>query len=193
MRIAHAAPNAALLVDEAYFEFCGETMAPQWRGIPNLFVSRTFSKVYGMAGLRIGVLMGNKDQMQMLRRASSPYNLNSIALACLPEALADTEFVRDYVSQALDGRRRLESELETWSVRFWPSRGNFVLTNLGEHCKRFIHEMRARGILLRDRSSDYGCQNCVRITVGLREHNQRLLTSLREVFSETGLREKVAR
>src|SRR5207248_6421836 len=111
---------------EAYFQFCGETAALKWREIPNLFVSRTFSKVYGMAGLRIGVLMGNIEQMKMLRRASSPYNLNSVALACLPEALADEVYVRDYVSQALQGRSELESELETWNVKYWPSRANFV-------------------------------------------------------------------
>ncbi|MCU1269770.1 MAG: histidinol phosphate aminotransferase apoenzyme [Acidobacteriaceae bacterium] len=191
--IAKVAPHAAFLVDEAYFEFSGETIAPKWRELPNLFVSRTFSKAYGLAGLRIGVLMGNGDQMQVLRRASSPYNLNSVALACLPEALADKDFVSNYVSQALDGRRQLESEVEVWGVRFWPSRANFVLMYLGEHCKEFISAMRARGILVRDRSSDPGCQDCVRITVGIREHNQRLLTSLREVFSEIGLRQKVAR
>ena len=193
VKIAKAAPDAALLVDEAYFEFCGETMLPQWRELPNLFVSRTFSKAYGMAGLRIGVLMGNADQMRVLRRASSPYNLNSVALDCLPEALADKEFISNYVGQALDGRRQLESELEVWGVRFWPSRANFVLMYLGEHCKEFISAMRAHGILVRDRSSDYGCQNCVRITVGIREHNRRLVTSLRQVFSEIGLRQKVAR
>jgi histidinol-phosphate aminotransferase len=191
--IAKAAPDAALLVDEAYFEFSGETMASQWRELPNLFVSRTFSKAYGMAGLRIGVLMGNKDQMRVLRRASSPYNLNSVALACLPNALADQSFINDYVSQALDGRSKLEAELELWGVRFWPSRANFVLMYLGERCKEFIPAMRARGILVRDRSSDYGCKDCVRITVGIREHNQRLISSLREVFAEIGLRQKVVR
>jgi histidinol-phosphate aminotransferase len=193
MRIAEAAPDAALLVDEAYFEFCGESMAPRWRELPNLFVSRTFSKAYGMAGLRIGVLMGNKVQMQILRRASSPYNLNSVALACLPDALADQKYIRDYVGQALDGRRRLENELSAWGIRFWPSRANFVLMRLGDKCKPFIGAMRERSILVRDRSSDYGCQDCVRITVGIREHNERLLASLREVFAGLGLREKVAR
>jgi histidinol-phosphate aminotransferase len=193
VQIAQAAPNAALLVDEAYFEFSGETMAPQWRQLPNLFVSRTFSKAYGMAGLRIGVLMGNKDHMRVLRRGSSPYNLNSVALACLPDAVAGQDFIRDYVQQTLEGRRDLEAELEAWGIRFWPSRANFVLMNLGEHCKEFISAMRRRGILVRDRSSDYGCKDCVRITVGIREHNQRLIASLREVFSEIGLRQKVAR
>ena len=68
IKIAQAAPDAAVLVDEAYFEFCGETLLPKWRESSNLFVSRTFSKAYGMAGLSIGVLMGNEKQMQILRR-----------------------------------------------------------------------------------------------------------------------------
>jgi histidinol-phosphate aminotransferase len=193
VRIAEAASNAAVLIDEAYFHFAGETAAPRWREIPNLFVSRTFSKVYGMAGLRIGVLMGNGEQMQMLRRASSPYNLNSVALACLPEALADEQYVSNYVTECLQGRRELESELAAWSVKYWPSRANFVLMYLGAECKPFVQQMRARGILVRDRSSDYGCKDCVRITVGIREHNQRMLSALREVFAELGLRQQVAR
>ncbi|HZQ20346.1 MAG TPA: histidinol-phosphate transaminase [Terriglobales bacterium] len=193
MKIAQTAPDAALLIDEAYFEFCGETIAPQWRDIPNLFVSRTFSKAYGMAGLRIGVLMGNEEPMQFLRRASSPYNLNSVALACLPAALSDQDYIATYVQQTIQGREQLESELENWEVHFWASQANFVLTHLGRHSKPFIAKMRARGILVRDRSSDYGCQDCVRITVGTREHNQHLLAAIRDVFAEIGLREKVTR
>jgi len=185
--IAQAAPDAALLIDEAYFHFCGETAATRWREVPNLFVSRTFSKAYGMAGLRIGVLMSAVDQMKMLRRASSPYNLNSVALACLPEALADGEYVGHYVSQTVEGRRELETELSTWGMRYWPSRANFVLVYLGENCQPFIRQMRERGILVRDRSADYGCKDCVRITVGIREHNQRMLSALRAVFAELGL------
>jgi histidinol-phosphate aminotransferase len=193
IRIAAAAPDAAVLIDEAYFHFCGETAAFKWREVPNLFVSRTFSKAYGMAGLRIGVLMGNAEQMSVLRRASSPYNLNSVALACLPDALADEEYIHKYVSETVAGRRELESELSAWGVRYWPGRANFVLMHLGENCKPFIRDLRERGILVRDRSADYGCKDCVRITVGVREHNQRLLATLREVFAELGLRQQVAR
>ena len=193
VRLAEAVPDAAVLIDEAYFHFAGETAAPSWRELPNLFVSRTFSKVYGMAGLRIGVLMGNIEQMKMLRRASSPYNLNSVALACLPEALADEPYVNNYVTECLEGRRELESELTAWNVKYWPSRANFVLMYLGENCKPFIQEMRRREILVRDRSADYGCKDCVRITVGIREHNLRMLSALREVFAQLGLRQQVAR
>jgi histidinol-phosphate aminotransferase len=193
LRIAGAAPDAALLVDEAYFEFSGETTAPRWRGLPNLFVSRTFSKAYGMAGLRIGVLMGNRDQIRMLQRASSPYNLNSVALASLAAALEDRQYVASYVQQVIEGRSELQRELENHEVRYWPSRANFLLMHLGAHCKPFVQGMRARGILVRDRSQDHGCGDCVRITLGIREHNQKLLASLREVFAQLGLRETMAK
>ncbi len=191
--IARAAPDAAVLIDEAYFEFCGETIARGWRELPNLFVSRTFSKAYGMAGLRIGILMGDPDQMATVRRASSPYNLNAVALACLPAALADQEYVQRYVSDAIEGRIQLESELTNLGIHYWPSRANFVLIHLGENCKAFVAKMREGGILVRDRSADYGCKDCVRITVGAREHNDRLLSALRGVFAELGIGEKVAR
>lgn len=191
-RLAKSAPQTALLVDEAYFEFCGESMIRQWREFPNIFVSRTLSKAYGLAGLRVGILMGNEDQMRVLQRATSPYNLNSVALACLPAALADREFVQDYVSHAIEGRCELEAELADWSVHYWPSRANFVLFRMGELCKPFVSDLRSRGILVRDRSSDYGCAGCVRITVGQREHNQRLFAALREVFTKLGVRVQVS-
>jgi histidinol-phosphate aminotransferase len=193
LRIAKAAPDAALLVDEAYFEFAGETLMPRWREVPNLFVSRTFSKVYGLAGLRIGVLTGNVEQMAMVRRNSSPYNLNIAALLCLPEALADQEYVRNYVEQALRGRVALEKELKARGIRYWPSRANFVLIYMGAANGAFIRAMRERGILVRDRSRDPGCKDCVRITVGSDEHNARLMQVLPEVLEQVGIGEKVAK
>src|SRR5258708_21390023 len=81
IRIAEAAPQAALLVDEAYFEFHGETLITRMRQLENLFVARTFSKAYGLAGLRIGILAGEARQMAMVRRITSPYNVNAAALA----------------------------------------------------------------------------------------------------------------
>lgn len=193
LQIAHAAPDAAVLVDEAYFEFCGETLLREWRKCPNLFVSRTFSKAYGLAGLRIGVLMGNIEQMRWVRRVSSPYNINEAALRCLSVALDDQEYVRRYAAETRHGRERLERELQDLGIRYWPSRANFVLMYLGEHCKGFIRAMRDRGILVRDRSADHGCKDCVRITLGTAEQNDRLLNALREVADQLAISERVAR
>jgi histidinol-phosphate aminotransferase len=184
--VADSAPDAALLVDEAYFEFYGETLIAQWRQRPNIFVARTFSKAYGLAGLRIGVLMGNGEQMDSVRRVASPYSVNSVALACLPEALADDEYVRQYAIEVRAGRDRLQSELKSLGIPFWPSQANFVLLRMGDLNSAFIRGMRERGILVRDRSRDPGCENCVRITLGSAAHTNRLLEVLRETLHELG-------
>jgi histidinol-phosphate aminotransferase len=188
LAIASSAPGAALLVDEAYFEFYGETLLRQWRELPNLFVARTFSKAYGLAGLRIGILAGHAEQMRMVRRVSSPYNVNGVALACLPEALADQAYVRQYVEEVCQGREMLEQELRNWYIPHWPSRANFVLARLGSLNSEFIARMRQRGILVRDRSRDYRCEGCVRITLGALDQTERLLTSLRQVLEEIGVK-----
>jgi len=190
LTIARSAPEAAVLVDEAYFEFCGQTVLSKRTGVPNLFVARTFSKAYGLAGLRLGVLVGEADQMRAIRRVSSPYNVNAVALACLPEAIADQRYIREYVSEVLKSRRRVESALEASGVRFWPSQANFVLAQVGQtkgDSAVFVEQMRRRGILVRDRSSDPGCEGCVRITLGPRDHADRLLTALRETSEERGI------
>ena len=192
LALADLAPEAALLIDEAYFDFHGETLLHAWEDRPNIFVARTFSKAYGLAGLRAGILCGHREQMESIRRLASPYNVNSVALACLPEALADEEYVRQYVSEVCAGRDRLQAELERLGIPYWSSRANFVLMRLGDLNSAFIRGMRKRGILVRDRSRDYGCQGCVRITLGSTEQTDRLLTALRDTLREVGaLRQEV--
>lgn len=191
--IAESAPNAALLVDEAYFEFHGETLLREWRARPNVFVARTFSKAYGLAGLRVGALFGNHEQIDSVRRLASPYNVNSVALACLPDALADAAYVHNYVEDVRAGRARLESSLASLGIPYWPSRANFVLMRLSGFNSAFIRGMRDRGILVRDRSRDYGCQGCVRITLGSREHTEKLLAALQETLHEIGAHKQEAR
>jgi len=193
LEIARRAPQAALLVDEAYFEFYGQTVLPQFRNLPNLFVARTFSKAYGMAGFRAGALAGDAAHMAMVRRVSSPYNVNGVALACLPTALADGTYVQQYVDQVREGRAHLQDEFRNCGIPFWPSEANFVLARLGPLKSAFVQGMQARGILVRDRSRDYGCDGCVRITIGTIEHTNRLLVTLRQVLEEIGAKEARAR
>ena len=184
--ILEEAPNAAVLIDEAYFEFYGQTMMDLVGKHDNLFIARTFSKAYGLAGFRVGVLAGSATQMKLVRRVSSPYNVNAVALACLPEALADREYVAGYSAEVRAGRRRLESELEQLGIQYWPSQANFVLARFGEFRKPFIEAMRARGILVRDRDSDPGCEGCVRITVGTNDQTYHLLRELRASLEAIG-------
>jgi histidinol-phosphate aminotransferase len=192
LQLAEAAPAAALLVDEAYFEFYGKTLMPRVGELPNLFVTRTFSKAYGLAGLRAGVLAGSAEQMQLVRRAGSPYSVNAAALVCLREAIADTEYVADYALQVRRGRQRLQEELQALGVRFWPSEANFVLFYLGEHRAAFIEAMRWRGILVRDRHRDPGCAGCVRLTLGTGAQNDAAILALRSALDEIGWKPELA-
>ncbi|HZD31924.1 MAG TPA: histidinol-phosphate transaminase [Candidatus Angelobacter sp.] len=187
LAIAAAAPSAAVLADEAYYEFHGKTVMPDVVRQPNLFIARTFSKAYGLAGLRIGILAGPRDQMPMVRRVSSPYSVNAVALAAIPIALADAEYVANYVTQVKAGREQLEKELTRAGIEWWPSEANFVLFKVGERHHEFTAAMRQRGILVRDRSFDPGCDGCVRITVGTAAQMDTLLAALREVLTELKL------
>jgi histidinol-phosphate aminotransferase len=191
LQIAEAAPHAALLVDEAYFEFHGETLLTRTARPSNIFVARTFSKAYGLAGLRIGVLVGEHQQMAIVRRVASPYNVNAVALAVLPEALRDTAYVGHYADQVRRNRNVLEQELSVLGLHYWPSRGNFVLVRVGPAHKEFVQSLRERGILVRDRDSDPGCEGAVRLTVGPDAHTQTLIAALRSVVECLGLRREV--
>jgi len=181
-----------VLVDEAYFEFYGQSVLPGRGEFPNLFLARTFSKAYGLAGLRIGVLIGDVDQMRAVRGVSSPYNVNAVALACLPEALRDQAYIQQYVSEICESRARLERALEANGIQFWPSQANFVLARVGA-APSFVEQMRRRGILVRDRSGDHGCEGCMRITLGPRDHADRLLNALQETFEELGIAQGASR
>ena len=191
LQVARAAPQAALLVDEAYFEFHGETILGSIVRPANLFVARTLSKAYGLAGLRIGILAGDAERMAMVRRAASPYNVNAVALAALPEALQDQEYVEHYVAEVKRGRTLLELELRTLGLHYWPSSANFVLVRIGRAHAEFVQALRARGILVRDRNTDPGCEGCVRLTVGSKEHTQTLIGELREVVEQLALQGEV--
>ncbi len=193
LEIARRAAEAAVLVDEAYFEFYGQTLLGLWHDLPNLFVARTFSKAYGMAGLRVGVLSGNATHIPLVRRVASPYNVNGVALACLPAALADEDYVGQYVGQVREGRAKLQHEFSSWGLPYWPSQANFVLAKFGVMKDAFIRSMRERGILVRDRSRDHGCEGCVRITLGTAEQTARLLVALRAALAEIGANEVTAK
>ena len=193
LEIAAGVPQAAILVDEAYFEFYGKTLLGQSRNFPNLFVARTFSKAYGLAGLRVGALAGSAEHIAMVNKVSSPYNVNGVALRCLPTALADQSYISEYVSQVRRGRDELEQEFGRWGIRYWPSQANFVLAKFGSRKTALTESLRSWGILVRDRSRDYGCDGCVRITLGTTEQTTRLLQTLREALAETGAKEVTAK
>jgi histidinol-phosphate aminotransferase len=183
VEIANRAPHAVLLVDEAYFHFYGETVIDLVGAVPNLIVARTFSKAYGLAGLRLGLLAGPAESMRWMRRVLSPYSVNSLALACLPAALKDEAYLDWYVGEVIAARTEFEGALDRAGVRRWPSRANFILTEIGPRHAEFVRLMSAAGVLVRDRSSDPGCDGRVRITVGTREQMRQAASAMNEALA----------
>jgi histidinol-phosphate aminotransferase len=184
LQIAEAAPHALVMVDEAYFHFHGETTMGDVGHVPNLLVARTFSKAYGLANLRVGVVAASEEIIGYLRKVSSPYNVNGVALDCLPAAIADEEYVRWYVDQVSAGRERMMAGLDALGVDYFPSAANFVLMKIGPKHKELVTAMRRRGVLLRDRSSDPGCDGFVRITIGVEDQVTAGLAALRASLEE---------
>ncbi len=184
LKIVDAAPHAMILVDEAYYDFYGQTVVDLIDRAPNVIVARTFSKAYGLAGLRLGLLATGADSMQWLRRVISPYSVNSIALGCLPAALADKAYIESYVNEVLLARAEFTAALEEAGVRYWPSEANFVLVYIGSLHSEFSKAMKSSGVLVRNRSADPGCDGCVRITIGDRAQMQRAVHAMTESLRE---------
>lgn len=186
LAMLEAAPDAAVLVDEAYFEFCGETMLGELPRFPNLFVTRTFSKAYGLAALRLGCLVGAAEHMELVRRLAPPFNVNGIALACLEEALADQEHVATCVAAVKRERARLEAAFSKYGIRTWPSHGNFVLADLGKWHTEFTAELAKDAIHVRDRGAEPACAGCVRITIGTPTEMDLFYAALPGALQRTG-------
>lgn len=182
IQLAQLAPKAVVLVDEAYFHFHGETVIDLIDTLPNVMIARTFSKAYGLAGLRLGVLAGSVELISWIRRVLSPYSVNSLALACLPPALEDTAYLDWYVGEVLAARSDFGAALDAARVRRWPSHANFILVYIGPQQTEFVRLMSAGGVLVRDRSNDPGCDGCVRITIGTREQMREAVVVLNKTL-----------
>jgi len=178
--IAQAAPQSVILVDEAYFHFYGQTVIDLVGQLPNLIVARTFSKAYGLASLRIGLLAGPESLLKWTRRVLSPYSVNSIALTALTAALNDQSYLNWYVAQVKQARVDFLAALTQLDLQYWPTEANFVLVDIGTAHKEFCASMRNHGILVRDRSADPGCDGLVRITIGTHEQMQQAVAAIQQ-------------
>jgi histidinol-phosphate aminotransferase len=179
-RILKKARHAAVLIDEAYYEFFGVSAMGLIREHPQLFVSRTFSKVYGMAAMRMGCLFSHRANIQYLHKAQSPYSVNSLAALAAEAAVGDTAYVGSYVAEALAAREMLRTGLEKLGIRYAKSSANFILGYFGERALEVRDVLREKAILVRDRS--YEIPGGVRITVGTREQTRRLLEELERIW-----------
>jgi histidinol-phosphate aminotransferase len=168
------------MVDEAYYEFSGTTVLPLLTDYSNLFVSRTFSKIYGLAAMRCGCLFSQAANMAYVRKAQSPYSVNALAAMAARIAVQDQKFVEDYVLEVLTARELLYVGLEKLKIPYIESQANFVLVDAGDRAIPLRDELRERGVLVRDRS--YEVPGCVRVTVGTRDQIRRFLDELEQIW-----------
>jgi histidinol-phosphate aminotransferase len=177
-RLLRANRRCLVAIDEAYFDFHGVTALPLLRTYANLVVLRTFSKAYGLAGLRLGCAIARPPVIDCLARVRSPYSVNGLAAILAETALRDTAFVRRYTAEVRLVREFLRHELARRGISTWPSAANFVLARIGPAAADFQDALRADGILVRDQSAQPGLDGCVRIGVGTRPQVLAFLTAL---------------
>jgi histidinol-phosphate aminotransferase len=164
-RILSAASRTAVVFDEAYAEFSGFSTIPWIRRYSNLFITRTFSKVAGLAALRLGAVIANKESLDFVRRAMPPFPVNLAALVAAEAALGDRKTIRRYIQTVQRTRKSFTEALHEIGIATFPSAGNFLLANFGPAGSALFAKLERKGILLRDRSKDMG-PGFVRITIG---------------------------
>jgi histidinol-phosphate aminotransferase len=172
-RVVERADHAVVLIDEAYHDFQGVNFLHLARAYPNVLIGRTFSKAYGLAGMRVGVLVGKPPLLDAIRFVMPLFNLNSVAVAAMRAALADREFMPWYVAQARESKALLYAALDRLGLRYWKSESNFVLVDGGTRAQELIAGMIAGGVLVRDRGKEHNCANCFRFTAGVVEHTRK--------------------
>ena len=173
------------VVDEAYFEYVEEpayaSMLPLVARCPNLIVMRTFSKAYGLAGLRVGYAVSTPDVADVLNRVRQPFNVNAVALAAATAALGDPEHVRQAAARNRDGMLQITQGATRLGLSFIPSAGNFVCIDFGRPAAAIYEGLLRQGVIVRP-VANYGMPNHLRVTIGLPEENARFLDALAKVL-----------
>jgi histidinol-phosphate aminotransferase len=183
-RIAAAAPQAVVVIDEAYIEFGGTSFLPRLAAWPNVIVGRTFSKAYGLAGMRVGVLIGQPAVLDPVRAVTLPFNINAAALAAASAALEDRAFLPRYAANVSVSRARIYDTCRRLGLEYWASAGNYVLVRVGSDASTIVAALAARGVHVKDLSCDPVTAGCIRITAGPVAHTDFALGALQAAIAE---------
>jgi histidinol-phosphate aminotransferase len=176
--VLEAAPQVLVLVDEAYYDYSGQTVLPWIRKYENLLVTRTFSKAFGLAALRMGFIFGHPELVELMHRAQNPFQVNSLALLAASIAIQHERYVKRYIAQVCANRERVNRWLDSREIPYVRSSANFILTRVGERAPEIAQRLRAEGILVRDWSYDPHLTGYLRLTIGSRPQTRRLLEEL---------------
>jgi len=181
--IARRVPaGAVVFVDEAYAEFAGVSFIPELGAFPNVIVGRTFSKAFGLAGLRIGCLVGAPPTLDPVRRAVPVYSVNVAAAVAILAALDDLDHLNGYLKQVDESKALLYAACDRFGLGYVKSKSNFVLVRAGDRTDALVKGAFAKGIYLRDRSTEPGCAGSLRVATGIVEHTRRAIAVMEEVL-----------
>jgi histidinol-phosphate aminotransferase len=181
--IAQRLPAGAIvLMDEAYAEFSRTSFIPELDRFPNVIVGRTFSKAFGLAGIRIGAIAGHPDTLEPLRLAIPVYSVNIAAVVAVQAALDDRAYLAEYLREVEASKALLYAACDRWGLGYVPSAANFVLVRAGARAGAIVEGANARGIYLRDRSNEPGCAGGIRIATGVVAHTRRCIDVIEEVL-----------
>jgi len=182
-RIARGvASEVTIALDEAYYEFSDDTFVHDLPKYPNVIVGRTFAKAHGLAGLRAGCVIGDPDRLEPIRNVMPPYNINVLTAAGWRAALADRTHLAWYQNEVAASKQLVYQLCDKLHLEYWKSAGNFVLIRVGRDAPTIVEALAARGILIKDRSREHGCEGCVRMTAGIVEHTKKALAALEEIL-----------
>lgn len=184
--MAQVPAHVLVVLDEAYVEYVtdagfinGFDYVKQYA---NLIVSRTFSKAYGLASLRVGYAIASADVTNILNRVRQPFNVNSFALAAATAALQDESFVKQSRQLNSAGMAQLEQGLSALGLGFIPSKGNFIAFDTGRPCLPVFQALLQQGVIVRP-IANYGLPNYLRVSIGLESENARFLAALKQVLA----------
>ena len=188
--VAERYPETLVLVDEAYSDFAGTTIVPRMAALPNVVVSKTFSKVLAAAGLRVGVLIVRPELMRYFAAAALPYSVSTLTLAVAARIARDEESIRRRVALATRERARVADALgRVPAIETYPSVTNFILFRLHEGTPAEIHaKFLEQSVLIRDISMWPGCEGCLRVSIGTPSENDRFIAALETVFAAPAAR-----
>jgi histidinol-phosphate aminotransferase len=180
-------PNRVIAVfDEAYYEYVEMPDFPDMlsyvRDGANVIVLRTFSKIYGLAGLRVGYGIARQEIIQCLNQVREPFNVNSLAQVAAIAALGDSAHVERSRQVNREGKQFLYKEFEAMGLPYIPSQANFVWVDIKTDCRRVFTELLKRGVIVRT-CDIFGYPTCLRVTVGTESENQRFINALKEVLN----------
>ncbi len=178
--------NILVVLDEAYNEYLPDEKrydSVAWlAGFPNLIISRTFSKAYGLAGLRVGYAFANAQVADMMNRVRQPFNVNSMAQAAAVAALQDTEFVQQTHALNLRGMNQITGGLTGLGLDYIPSFGNFVSFRIKD-AMRIYRRLLESGVIVRP-IANYAMPEYLRVSIGLEAENEKFLSALKQILGE---------